>query len=151
MHLHTASQYGYLVTIAHHVAFIPVRITEFSDTRLRPRDPLPVPGGFAREQALKGIQAFAHQVKGAAPHSHAIRPDAFREMGRLLTRVKAIAQQRPSSDFTVCVLDKGVGQLWGFCGQWIWDCTARLLIDGGYLTDKRSEDEYMQKYITALC
>ena len=27
--------------------------------------------------------------------------------------------------------------MWGFCNQWIWDCPAKFLEEGGYITDCR--------------
>ena len=110
-HLHTASKYGELVTIGQHVALVLVRLHDLSGKPLRPRDPLLVPGIFSRKEALKGITAFAVQVKGTAPPQTCIPPGAFPETGHLLRHVKRIAQAL-SRDFMVRIVDKGAGQLW---------------------------------------
>ena len=107
-HLHTVSKYGELVTIGQHVALVPVRLHDLSGKPLRPRDPLPVPGVFSRQEALKGITAFAVQVKGTIPPQTCITPDAFPETGQLLRHVKRVAQAL-SRDFMVRIVDKGAG------------------------------------------
>ena len=137
-HLHTASKYGEPVTIGQHVALVPVKVNDQSGKRLRPHDPLPVPGKFARQEALKGITAFAVQVKGTTPPQSCILPNAFPKSGQLLRHVKRIG-------FMVRVVDKGAGQLWGFCNRWMWDCTEQFLLEGGYLKDTRSPTQYMRE------
>ena len=70
--------------------------------------------------------------------------EAFPETSGLLTRVKGIAKEL-SEVFMVRVVDKGAGQLWGFCNQWVWDCTEQLLIHRGYLRDNQTHQASMQE------
>ena len=103
-----ARHHGTLIDIDRHVALVPVTITDDNDRVLRRRDPLPVPRRFATEQAVKGIKAFAWQVKGTSPPDSAIPRETFPKTGALLTRVKRIAHKLPQ-DFTVRIVDKGAG------------------------------------------
>ena len=114
--MQTASKYGELVTIGQHMALVPMRLHDMSGKPLCPRDPLPIPGKFSRLEAVKGIMAFAVQVKGTTPPQSCIPPDAFPETGQLLCHVKRIAQAL-SRDFMIRIVIKGAGQLWGFCNR----------------------------------
>ena len=58
--------------------------------------------------------------------------------------MKRIAEDL-ARDFTVRVVDKGGGQLWGFCNRWVWDSIEQFLLEGRYLRDSRSPSEYMRE------
>ena len=45
----------------------------------------------------------------------------------------------------VRIVDKGAGQLWGFCNRWILESIEQFLVEGGYLTESRSPTQYMRE------
>ena len=102
------------------------------DHTLRPRDQLAVPGRLAREAAKNGITAFARRVHGKVPDlDRLLPPSLFSNTGHTLRRFRHIVEQ-PSQSFYVRIVDKGAGQLLGFCRLWVWDQTASFLTQGGY-------------------
>ena len=75
--------------------------------------------------------------RGTPPRHAAIPP--FPETGVALRRVQAAVI---SHDFVVRVVDKGAGQLWGFCKRWVWDSAVQFLADEGYTRTYSTVGQY---------
>ena len=60
----------------------------------------------------------------------------FAEGGELRRRVRAIASD-VSRVAAVHIVDKGPGQLWGFCHQWAWDELQNFLLQQRYIRESR--------------
>ena len=58
-------------------------------------------------------------------------PSLFTEDGSLRGRVQAIARDT-SALAVIWVVDKGPGQLWGFCRAWAWDALHAFMREQGY-------------------
>ena len=125
-------QLGTLRIADGHLAIVPLRIRTLSGKLMRPRDPLPVNGIRVRDVACKGIKAFAQRVNGAMPHlSTALLRELFYESGSDVRYVQRLASNL-SDIIYVRIVDKGVGEIWGFCTAWVWDTVRQFLQTEGY-------------------
>ena len=124
-----------------HLAIVPVRIKTRDGQVLRPRDGLPINGLKARDVTCKAIQAFAKQVKGTMPDLHTSLPASlFPESGADLKYVQTVVTDL-SCMLYVRIVDKGPGELWGFCRAWAWDVVHDFLIKEGYKPVKETAVE----------
>ena len=124
-----------------HLAVVPVKIMTREGQVLRPRDGLPVNGLKARDVAYKAIQAFAKQVKGTVPDLHTSLPASlFPESGADLKYVQTTVTDL-SCILYVRIVDRGPGELWGFCRTRAWDVVHNFLTKEGYKPVKETAVE----------
>ena len=118
-HMSVWSAAGDVTRVQDHFCLLPLRINHL-DTTLRANDPLPCNGDLSRKGAIKSLHQLA-AVLGVPPlsddHVSLLLPcSEFSEGGELRRRVQAIARDL-SRVAVVRIVDKGPGQLWGFCRQ----------------------------------
>ena len=124
---------------------VPVRVRTPIGKDLWPRDPLPINGLKAREVAIRTIRAFAKQVGGTVPGFSSSLPEyLFPETRAGLKYVQAVVQEL-SGVMYVKLVDKGLGELWGFCRAWVWDTGRHFLETEGY-----SETAHTDAQVTEL-
>ena len=113
---------GDVTRVQGHFCLLPLRINHL-DTTLRANGPLPCNGDLSRKGAIKSLHQLA-AVLGVPPlsddHVSLLLPRSeFGEGGELRRRVQMLARDL-SEVAVVRIVDKGPGQMWGFCRQW--DC-----------------------------
>ena len=115
-----------------HLAVVPVVVKAQDGKVLRPRDRLSINGLKAREVTSKAIQAFAKQAKGTVPDLNASLPAClFPESSNGLKYVQGVVCDI-SCMLYVRIVDKGLGELWGFCKAWACDFVHDFLNKEGY-------------------
>ena len=103
---------------------------------LRPRDRVPVNGLKAHDLAVKAIRSFAQQVKGHVPDLTSCLPTSlFPETGGDVKFVQTLVK-RVSHMIYVRIVDKGPGEIWGFCRAWVWESVIEFLKAEGYRETK---------------
>ena len=130
---------GDVTRVQGHFCLLPLRI-EHQGTPLRANDPLSCNGDLSRKGAIKSLKQLA-DVLGVAPLfayqlSLLLLRNEFTEGGELRCRVRAIVSDL-SYVAVVRIVDRGPGQLWGFCRQWAWDELQNFLLQQGYTQESR--------------
>ena len=121
---------GDVTRVQGHFCLLPLRIDHL-DTTLRANDPLPCNGDLSRKGAIKSLHQLA-AVLGVPPlsddHVSLLLPRSeFNEGGELRRRVQMLARDL-SQVAVVRIVDKGPGQMWGFCRQWASDELQNFLV-----------------------
>jgi hypothetical protein len=130
-----------------HCAVIPVQFSLPSGTRVRPKDPLPIPGHEARAAAIKCLQAFGKQVHSTVADVPQLIPaHHFAEPGRDLQFVREQVLTLSQSLY-IRIVDKGVGQVWGFCKWWVWGVLESFVRAEGYVTSSASPSDVKSKIL----
>ena len=141
----TPPVHGTLRMVEGHVALMPVNIQDTEGRVLWPRDPLPVPGKTARRLAVQAVNKFAKQVDGIVLALEVYIPrTVFQETGKLL-RQACCEAQLISEHCYVRVVDKGSGELWGFCKWWLWGVVEEFLRTEGYIPVQADADTVRQE------
>ena len=114
-----AKQYGDVIDVDGHVALIPVALHVGGHGGLRPNDPVPIPGSEARKKAISRITTFCtHLNVPVPPLDTLLPPSLFPESGTLLRQLRRLSKFLASFQYTR-IVDKGSGELWGFCSAWV--------------------------------
>ena len=125
-------RYGAVCDTEGHLPLVSIHVWTPSGRDLRPRNPLPINGLKAREIAIKAIHAFAKQVNGTVLDLSSSLPTClFPETGADLKYVQSVVRET-SGVIYVRIVDKGPGELWGFCRAWVWDIVWQFLETEGY-------------------
>ena len=139
--LRDPEQFGAVRWIDGHLALIPVQIQDLKGVALRPRDPLPVTGRRARRCAVRALSTFADQVQGKLPDLDVYLPDfLFPERGNLLFSVRRKVETI-ADHLVVRIVDKGTGELWGFCRHWLWKTTEEFLRKENYIPSDATPEQ----------
>ena len=143
---------GDVTRVQGHFCLLPLRIDHL-DTTLRANDPLPCNGDLSRKGAIKSLHQLA-AVLGVPPlfddHVSLLLPRSeFSEGGELRRRVQMLARDL-SQVAVVRIVDKGPGQMWGFCRQWAWDELQNFLVQQGYTRESRDMPEVLRDLHTAI-
>ena len=81
---------------------------------------------------VKVVTALWQQVNGAVPDLTSALPcELFPESGADLKFVQHCASDL-SGVLCVRIVDKGAGEVWGFCATWVWDIVHEFLQKEGY-------------------
>ena len=116
-----APEFGKVLHIDGHAALLPAIFAVGGHENLRPNDPVPVPGRRARAQAVSGITDFCKHLQTAVPSLDTLLPmSLFPESGNLLAQLGRLSKFLSRSQH-VHIVDKGAGEMWGFCAAWLWD------------------------------
>ena len=116
-----APEFGKVLHIDGHAALLPAVFAVGGHENLRPNDPVPVPGRRARAQAVSGITDFCKHLQTAVPSLDTLLPmSLFPESGNLLAQLGRLSKFLSRSQH-VRIVDKGAGEMWGFCAAWLWD------------------------------
>ena len=116
-----------MINVDGHVALIPVALNVGGHGGLRPNDPVPVPGREAREKAISGITTFCtHLNVPVPPLDILLPPSLFPESGTLLRQLRRLSKFLASFQY-IRIVDKGFGELWGFCSAWVWEKVTEFM------------------------
>ena len=70
---------------------------------------------------MSGITDFCKHLQTAVPPLDTLLPmSLFPESGNLLTQLSRLSRFLSRSQY-VRIVDKGAGEMWGFCSAWLWD------------------------------
>ena len=135
------SDHGHVIEIEGHKALIPVHVESLDATTLRPNDPLPLKGTKVRARLFKDITKIAGQIGAEVPNlEHMLPSTLWCESGSTVRHVEQQATAICASHY-VRIVDKGVGVMWGFCRQWMWDILEEFLIQEGYTRCNQSQQD----------
>ena len=110
-----AAQYGDVIDVDGHVALVPVALNVGGHGGLRPNDPVPVPGHEAHDKAITGIKSFCTYLNVPVPPLDILLPNSlFPETETLLRQLRRLLAFLASFQY-IRIIDKGSGELWGFC------------------------------------
>ena len=116
-----AAQFGTPRDIDGHVVLVPLSLNVAAVGNLRPNHPVPVSGKLARPKVCQGIRAFCTKLTVAVPDlDHFLPASLFTETGTLLKQLQNLAKHLGECRY-IRIVDKGAGELWGFCAAWVWD------------------------------
>ena len=116
-----APEFGKVLHIDGHAALLRAIFAVGGHENLRPNDPVPVPGRRARAQAVSGITDFCKHLQTAVPSLDTLLPmSLFPESGNLLAQLGRLSKFLSRSQH-VRIVDKGAGEMLGFCAAWLWD------------------------------
>ena len=102
-----------------HAALLPAIFAVGGHETLRPTDPVPVPGRRARSQAVLASTDFCKHLQTAVPPRDTLLPmSLFPLSGKRLTQLSCLSRFLSRSQY-VRILDKGAGEMWGFCSAWL--------------------------------
>ena len=80
--------------------------------------PVPVCGKLSRDKVCQGIRAFCKKLSVPVPDlDHFLPCSLFTETGAVLRQLQNLAKHLAQFQY-IRIADKGVGELWGFCGAW---------------------------------
>ena len=137
---------GSVVNVDGHFALVPVHI-EHAGSVLRANDPLPCGGTTSYRQAVRSLQNPAKTLGvpelGDVQLRNFLPQSGFSVSNDLRERVRRIATDL-SDVAVVRVVDKGPGQLWGFCKYWAWHQLKTFLQAQGYSRDTTNLQEILQ-------
>ena len=142
-----------ILAVEGHRALVPITIRLPSGAVMRPKDPAAIRGLQARERAISGVKTFASQVGGRVPNLEKHLPlTIFQESGSFLCTVQNQASLL-CDHFYVRIVDKGAGEMWGFCKQWVWDSAEEFLKKEKYIpypTTVANVASHVSKVISAI-
>ena len=96
---------------------------------LRFNDPVPIPGHEAREKAISGINSFCtHLNVPVPPLDTLLPPSLFPETRILLRQLRRLSKFLASFQY-IRIVDKGSGDLRGFCSALVWKKVTRFIIN----------------------
>ena len=135
------SDHGHVTEIEGHKALIPVHVQSLDATTLRPNDSLPLKGTKVRARLFKDITKIAGQIGAEVPNLQHMLPSTLWCESR--STVRHVEQQATAicASHYVRIVDKGVGVMWGFCRQWMWDILEEFLIQEGYTKCNQSQQD----------
>ena len=137
-----AKQYGEVISVDGYVALIPVALNVGGHGGLRPNDPVPIPGSEARKNAISGITTtFTHLNVPVPPLDMLLPPSLFPESGTLLRQLRRLSKFLASFQYTR-IVDKGSGELWGFCLAWVGEKVAEFMISEKFHDTGWTQDQW---------
>ena len=137
-----AAQYGDVIDVDGHVALVPVALNVGGHGDRRPNDPVPVPGHEAREKAISGINSFCTHLNIPIPPLNILLPNSlFPETGTLLRPLRCLSGFLASFQY-IRIVDKGSGELWGFCSAWVWEKVTEFMINENFDHTGWTQDEW---------
>ena len=91
--------------------------------------PVPGHGAQAREKAISGIKSFCTHLHVPVPPLDNLLPNSlFPETGTLLRQLRRLSTFLASFQY-IRIVDKGSGELWGFCFAWISEKVNEFMIN----------------------
>ena len=112
---------------------VPVTLYFSDGSVARPKDILPILGHKAHAAALKSIGSLGKQLRTSLTEcAHLLPESLFPEQGHEKRYL-----ERQISDFAgslyIRTVDKGAGQVWGFCQWWVWGVLEEVVTSEGYV------------------
>ena len=137
-----AEQYGVVLDVDGHVALVPVAMNVGGHGGLRPNDPIPIAGSEARKKAISGITTFCTHLNVLVPPLDTLLPPSlFPELGTLLRQLRRLSKFLASYQYTR-IVDKGSGELWGFCSAWVWEKVTEFMINEKFEDTGWTQDQW---------
>ena len=144
-----AAQFGSPRLIDGHVALPPLSLHVGGVGNLRPNDPVPVCGQLSRDEVCQGIRAFCKKLFLPVPDlDHFLPCSLFTETGAILRQLGNLAEHLAQFQY-ICIVDKGAGELWGFCGAWVWDHVHEFMLAENFQRSGSSPKDW-EKYISCV-
>ena len=110
-----------MIDIDGHAALLRVNFGVGGHGSLRPNDPVPVPGARARAKAIEGITDLCKHLQTPVPLlDQLLPPSLFPESGNPPSQLRHLSKFLEKLQY-IRVMDKGAGEMWGFCSAWLWD------------------------------
>ena len=137
-----AEQYGDVIDVNGHVALIPVALNVGGHGGLRPNDPMPIPGHEAPKKAISSITTFStHLNVPVPPLDIVLPPSLFPKSGILMRQLRRLSKFLASFQY-IRNVDKGSGELWGFCSAWVWEKVTEFMINAKFHDTRWTQDQW---------
>ena len=118
-------------------------------TFARPKGSLPIPGDQARSKEMHSLLALGKQLPTPASHLPSVPLSVFPETGSELQYVCAQVKQLTSYLY-IRIVDKGAGQIWGFCKWWVWRVLESFVRSEGYVPSSASTADTKAKILALV-
>ena len=133
-----------------HVALLPLHLGVGGHSNLRPNDPVPVPGSATREKVVAGITEFAKHLSAQLPPLDTLLPPSlFPESGTLLRQLQKLSAFLSKYQY-IRIVDKGAGELWGFCSAWVRDKVTEFMITEKFPDTQWSQEQWDTNVATTI-
>ena len=144
-----AAQFGSPRLIDGHVALVPLSLNVGGVGNLRPNDPVPMCGKLSRDNVCQGIGAFCKKLSVLVPDlDHFLPCSLFTETGAVLRQLQNLAKHLAQFQY-IRIVDKGAGELWGFCGAWVWDQVHDFMLAENFQRSGSSPKDW-EKHISGV-
>ena len=111
---------------------------------------MPVTGKQARKAVVSALERFASQVQGTVTDLDSLLPKGlFSGRGTLLHTVCRTVHTISKHRY-VRIVDKGVGELWAFCKNWLWRQTEQILRAAKYISEDATPEEIVAEAVKLI-
>ena len=145
-----AAEFGRVVDIDGHTALLPVNFGVGGHEALRLNDPVPLPGARAMAKAIKGIAEICKHLHTPVPPLDQLQPPSlFPESGNLLSQLGHLSKFLARSQY-IRIVDKGAGEMWGFCLAWLWDKVEEFMINEKFVPAGCRQEQWDRRISKAV-